>query len=28
MNADALKSDAAALMQATEVIDAQTKITP
>ena len=28
MNADARKSDAAALMQATEVIDAQTKITP
>jgi len=28
MNADALKSDAATLMQATEVIDKQTKITP
>ena len=28
MNADALKTDAAALMQATEVIDKQTKITP
>ena len=28
MNADALKSDAAVLMQATEVIDKQTKITP
>ena len=28
MNADALKSDALALMQATEVIDKQTKITP
>jgi hypothetical protein len=28
MNADALKTDATALMQATEVIDKQTKITP
>ena len=28
MNADALKSDAAVLMQATEVLDKQTKITP
>jgi len=28
MNADALKTDAAALMQATEVIDKQTEITP
>ena len=28
MNADALKSDAAALMQATDVIDKQTKVTP
>jgi hypothetical protein len=28
MNADALKSDAIALIQATDVIDKETKITP